>query len=125
MGEPRAHAWAACAVLLAALLAGATDRGYTLRPWSEQIAAVPDALATLSTEQVVLVQSGLYPFTGYESRIKLLTPETLVDPAHAGAAVLLARAINGYPFTREQIAQLASSPGARDLDDGLTVARVR
>jgi uncharacterized membrane protein len=124
VGEPRAHAWAACAVLLAALLAGATDRGYTLRPWSDQIAAVPEALATLSAEQVVLVQSGLYPFSGYESRIKLLTPETLADPAHAGAAVLLARAINGYPFTREQIAQLASSPGARDLDGGLTVARV-
>ena len=124
MGEPRAHAWAACAVLLAALLAGATDRGYTLRPWSEQIAAVPDALATLSTEPVVLVQSGLYPFTGYESRTKLLTPETLADPTHAGVAVLLARAVNGYPFTREQIAQLASSPGARDLAAGLTVARV-
>ena len=123
--EPRAHAAAATAVLLAALAAGATDRGYTLRPWSEQIAAVPDALATLSAEPVVLVQSGLYPFTGYESRIKLLTPETLADPSHAGAAVLLARAINGYPFTREQIADLASGPGGREVEGGLTVARVR
>jgi hypothetical protein len=124
MGEPRAHAVAACAILLAALIAGAADRGYTLRPWSEQIAAVPDALATLHADPVVLVQSGLYPFTGYESRIKLLAPETLADPAHAGAAVLLARQIGGYPFTREQIAQLASSSGAREIGRGLTVTRV-
>jgi hypothetical protein len=123
--EPRAHAVAAATVLLAALLAGATDRGYTLRPWSEQIVAVPSALSTLGAEPVVLVQSGLYPFAGYESRIKLLTPETLADPSHAGAAVLLARAIGGYPFTREQIAELAASPSARHLEHGLTVTRVR
>lgn len=124
VGAPRAHALAASVVLLAALLAGATDRGYTLRPWSGQIAAVPDALEKLSAEPVVLVQSGLYPFAGYESRIKLLTPETLADPTHAGAAVLLARPIGGYPFTREQIAAFASVAGARDLEHGLTLARV-
>ncbi len=123
--EPRAHALAACAVLLSALLAGASDRGYTLRPWSDQIAAVPAALATLSSEPVVLVQSGLYPFAGYESRVKLLTPETLVDPAHVGAGILLARPIGGYPFSREQIAELAAAPDARELVSGLTVVRVR
>jgi uncharacterized membrane protein len=123
--EPRAHVLAACAVLLAALLSGASDRGYTLRPWSDQIAAVPDALATLSSEPVVLVQSGLYPFAGYESRIKLLTPETLADPAHAGAAILLARPIGGYPFTREQIAEMVAAPGTREIAGGLTVVRVR
>jgi hypothetical protein len=74
---------------------------------------------------VVLVQSGLYPFAGYESRIKLLTPETLADPAHVGAAMLLAPTIGAYPFAREQIEELASGASAPESQGGIIVARVK
>jgi hypothetical protein len=49
---------AGAAILLGALLVGG-KRGYSLRPWKPEIAAVPVALARLGDESLVLVQSGL------------------------------------------------------------------
>ena len=97
--QPRRASFAAAAlVLLGALLVGSGNRGYSLRPWRGETVAVADALARLAGEPIVLVQSGLYPHASYDARVQLLTPETLLSPQHAGAAVLIAPKAGAYPF---------------------------
>jgi hypothetical protein len=108
--EGRAQVAAATVVLLGAILVGVGNRGYSLRPWKAEVADVPEAVSQLRGEPVVLVQSGLFPHAGYDERLKLLTPETLRDPRHEGAAVLLAPTIGAYPFTREEMAALLTLP---------------
>jgi Predicted membrane protein (DUF2079) len=70
----RAERAASVAVLLGALLVGSGHRGYSLRPWKAEVAAVPEAVAALAGEQTVLVQSGLFPHAGYDERFELSAP---------------------------------------------------
>jgi hypothetical protein len=99
-------------------------RGYSLRPWKAEIAAVPRALELLANERTILVQSGLYPHAGYESRIKLLTPRTLRDPANADAAALIAPRVSFYPFRRRAVGCLMQLPVIAPMPDGLMAVRV-
>ena len=115
---------AAAAVLLGPLLVGSGHRGYSLRPWKTEIAAVPLAVTQLADEPRVLVQSGLFPHAGYDERFQLLTPETLGDPRNAGAVLLLARRIGAYPFFDEEVERLSRLPAVRDLPGGLTAVRL-
>ena len=120
------HAQLAAAgiVLLGALLVGSWHRGYSLRPWKAEIAAVPDALALLSGEPIVLVQSGLFPHAGYDERFKLLTPETLTDPRHKRAAVILARHVGAYPFEKEDLADFTELTPIRSMPGGIVAVRL-
>ncbi len=115
---------ASAAIVLGALLGGMSDAGYSLRPWKAEIAAVPAALVQLAGEPIVLVQSGLYPHAGYESRIQLLTPDTLANPRNAGAAVLLAPAVSAWPFRKEELDSLAHLAPIRAMPRGLIAVRV-
>lgn len=116
----RAELAGAGVVLLGALLVGF---GYSLRPWRGEIAAVPDAVARLADERVVLVQSGLYPHAGYDARIQLLTPETLHSPRYAGAAVLIAPMISAYPFQSDDLDGLRRLQPIRVMPAGLLAVR--
>ena len=118
-GVTRRTPTAAGAVLLGALAVGSGDRGYSLRPWRAEVAALPAALATLDAEPVVLVQSGLYPHAGYDPRLQLLTHETLAHPDSAGAPVLIAPALGAYPLTRDEIARLGQWRRAAGTPAGL------
>jgi hypothetical protein len=122
--EGRAQLAAAALVLLGSLLVGSWNRGYSLRPWKAEVAAVPGALALLSSEPVVLVQSGLFPHAGYDERFKLLTPETLSDPRHVGVAVLLAGRVGAYPFDKEDLSNLRRLAPIRAMPEGLVAVRL-
>jgi hypothetical protein len=115
---------AAGVILLGALLVGSGDRGYSLRPWKREIAAVPVAVARLADESVMLVQSGLYPHAGYDERIRLLTRETLQDPRNAGAAILAVRGVNAYPLQPWELVPLTKLPPIRPMPGGLLAARL-
>jgi hypothetical protein len=119
----RARVVASFAIVCGALLAGITNAGYSLRPWKREVAAVPRILATLARERAVLVQSGLYPHAGYESRVQLLTKDTLRDPQYAGAAILLAPRVSGYPLTPDELAALSRFPVVTSTPDGVLVVR--
>ena len=119
----RARLMAAALILLGAVLVGSGNRGYSLRPWRAEIAAVPDALSRLADERVVLVQSGLYPHAGYDERIQLLTPATLQDPHYAGAAVLMAPMIGAYPFDPHDLGSLHQLSPIRAMPGGLLAVR--
>jgi uncharacterized membrane protein len=123
----RAQLAAAGLVLLGALLVGSGRGGYSLRPWRAEIAAMPEAVGRLGNEPLVLVQSGLYPHAGYDPRFQLLTPETLRDPRHAGAVLLLARRISAFPFSfadRGELAALRELPPVQPMPDGLFAVRL-
>jgi uncharacterized membrane protein len=115
---------AAVAVLLGPLLVGSGHRGYSLRPWKPETAAVKDALTQLGPEPRVLVQSGLFPHAGYDERFQLLTPETLGDPRNAGAVLLLARGIGAYPFFGAEMDRISRFPSAGAVPGGLLAVRV-
>jgi uncharacterized membrane protein len=119
----RARIAAAAIVLLGALLVGSGDRGYSLRPWKAEVAAVPGALASFSAEPVVLIQSGLFPHAGYDTRFRLLTPDTLIE--HPGAPILLAPRVNGYPFEAREIELLAYSASVQPMAHGLLAVAAR
>jgi len=110
-------------ILAGALLVGSGNGGYSLQPWRSEIAAVPEALTHLAGERVVLVQSSLYPHTGYDRRIQLLTPSTLRDPTHAGAAVLVAPAMGTYPFEIDDILRISQLPTIHAIR-GLIAVRI-
>jgi len=114
---------AAALILMGALLVGSGTRGYSLRPWKAEIAAVPDALQQLADERVVLVQSGLYPHAGYDTRIQLLTPDTLRSPRYAGAAVLIARTVGAFPFRIDELDGLSRLPPICAMPSGLLAVR--
>ena len=121
--EDRAQLAAAVFVLSGALLVGAGGRGYTLRPWKPEVAAVPAAVESLRNEPVLLVQSGLYPHAGYEGRVKLLTRESL--EANPGAAVLMSPRVHAYPMVREDIEALLALPAIGALPGGLSAVRAK
>jgi uncharacterized membrane protein len=106
----RARALASVVIVFGALVAGISDAGYSLRPWKEEISALPAFLRTLGGGQPLLVQSGLYPHAGYASRIQLLTTETLNDPKYVGATVVLAPGLSGYPLTTLDLQKLGQLP---------------
>jgi uncharacterized membrane protein len=106
----RARAVAGAAIVIGALLGGISSAGYSLRPWKAQVSAVPAFLRALDGGQTVLVQSGLYPHAGYASRLQLLTTETLKDKRYAGAVVVLAPGLTGYPLTDVDLEALARLP---------------
>ena len=114
---------AAALILAGALLVGSGNGGYSLQPWRSEIAAVPEALTHLAAERVVLVQSSLYPHTGYDARIQLLTPSALHDPRHAGAAVLVAPAMGTYPFEVDDILRISQLPTIHSIH-GLIAVRM-
>lgn len=116
----RAVPAAAAIVVLAALVAG---RGYALRPWRTEIAAVPRAIELLAEERTVLLQSGLYPHGGYSPRVQLLTPRAMRDPANAGAAIVIARRIEAYPFRRRHMNWLVQQPPIAPMPRGLVAIR--
>jgi len=118
----RPNAAAAALLIAAALLVGSTHAGYSLRPWRPEVSAVRDALATVATEDLVLVQSSLYPHAGYSPRVQLLTQDMLADPHRGGAVLLLAPALSSYPLNPATIATLAAGPKVLS-GDGLIVTR--
>jgi len=120
----RAERAASVAVLLGALLVGSGHRGYSLRPWKAEVAAVPEALAALAGEQTVLVQSGLFPHAGYDERFELLTPETLNNRRNLGAVLLLSRHVGAYPFTPFDVDRLGQFAPAGAMPGGLVAVRL-
>jgi uncharacterized membrane protein len=119
----RARVAAPVLIISGALLSGITDAGYSLRPWKPEVAAVPRILDTLEQERAVLVQSGLYPHAGYASQVQLLTHDTLRDPQYAGAAIVLAPRLSGYPLTPDELATLSRWPSITSTPDGVLVVR--
>ncbi len=117
----RAEVAAAGLVLASALAVGL---GYSLRPWKPEVRHVTDALARIPDGSVVLVQSGLYPHAGYEDRFRLLAPHSLRDPRHAGAVLLLAPEVSGYPFARDERDCLAALPTLGGMPAGLVAVRL-
>jgi uncharacterized membrane protein len=115
---------AAAAVLLGPLLVGSGHRGYSLRPWRTEIAAVPQAVAHLAGEPRVLVLSGLFPHAGYDERFQLLTPQTLDDPRNAGAVLLIAPRVGGYPFAGHEVGWLSHLPTVGAVPGGLVAVRL-
>jgi uncharacterized membrane protein len=124
-GGGRARALAAAMILVAALLAGASNAGYSLRPWKAQVAAVPRMLRDLSAERLVLVQSALYPHAGYEERVQLLTLDSLRDPRYAGAALLLAPGLSAYPLSDAELSGLTRLRVVAESPEGLLVVRAQ
>ena len=118
--DASAQLGAALVVFLAALVVYGDRAGYSLRPWRGEVAATPRVVESLSTEGTILVQSALYPHAGYDARVVLLTRETLRDPKYVGAPILLAPALNAYPFSKGELNDLAGQ--AREVD-GILVAR--
>lgn len=121
--ETAARIAAAAVVFFAALLVYGDRAGYSLRPWRSEVGATPRVIASLASEPVVLVQSALYPHAGYDSRVVLLTRETLADPAFSGAATLLAPALNAYPFERGELDGLAARGQPTPGSGGIIVVR--
>ena len=93
-------------------------------PGGRRSPRVPAAVAELSAEPVVFVQSGLYTRAGYQSRVRLLTPQAVRDPANAGAVALVAPDINAYPLTRNDVSDLARLDSSRSLGSGLFAVRL-
>jgi len=125
--EARAQALAAGAMVLGAILVGSWHRGYSLRPWKAEIAAVSESLAAFPHEKTVLVQSGLFPHAGYDERFKLLTPETLGDPANDGVPLILAPRVGAYPFRKSEVAEIVRRSGSSVSKSGIvttTVSRI-
>lgn len=117
----RAEVIAASLVVASALSVGL---GYSLRPWKPEVRQVAHAIERLPDEDVVLVQSGLYPHAGYEARVKLLAPHSLRDPRHAGAILLLAPNVSAYPFKRDEWDCLAALGSVGGMPSGLVAVRL-
>ncbi len=73
----------------------------------------------------MLVQSGLFPHVGYDQHFRLLTRESLSDAQTVGATVLIAPAINAYPFEWRELAPLAILAPAAPMPEGLVALRLK
>ena len=121
-GAGHARLVASAVIVVGAVLVGSGNRGYSLRPWKAEIAAVPEALAGLGGEKTVLVQSGLFPHAGYSERLQLLTRRRSRTP-QCRAAVLLARHVGAHPFRPADLAPLLQLPPIRTMSHGLLAVR--
>jgi Predicted membrane protein (DUF2079) len=121
--ERTARLTASVIVLLAAIVIYGDRAGYSLRPWKPEIRATPGVMRALAAEPAVLVQSGLYPHAGYDTRTVLLTPETLRDPQYAGAAVVIAPRVSAYPFRPGELDPLLRLPALPESARGVVVVR--
>lgn len=117
----QAEAIAALIVVVSGLSVGL---GYSLRPWKPALGEVRTAIETLRSNEVVLVQSGLYPHAGYDAAVRLLAPHSLRDAKHAGAAILLAPAVSMYPFARSEWDCLTTLPAIDGMPEGLLAVRL-
>jgi uncharacterized membrane protein len=122
MNKNKARVIAAGLIVSGSLLPSISTNGYSLRPWRPEIGELSAVLTQLNGERTVLVQSGLYPHAGYDSRIQLLTKESLADPRYAGAAIVLAPAMSAYPMDAE-LDSLAQRPAILATAEGLVVVR--
>jgi uncharacterized membrane protein len=121
--EAPARIAAAATVGLAALLVYGDRAGYSLRPWRPEVSAARRVVERLGSERVVLVQSALYPHTGYDPRVVMLTRETLHDGRYRGAATLLAPGLNAYPFAKGELGALAAGGQSAAADGGIVIVR--
>jgi hypothetical protein len=71
----------------------------------------------------VLVQSELYPHAGYDSRVQMLTPETLSSARYEEAAILLAPMIGAYLVDSDDLNRLRQLPPIRPMPEGLLAVR--
>jgi uncharacterized membrane protein len=125
MSSARGHVMAAATLVFGALVVGSTTEGYSLRPWKAPLREVPAAIRAVPDSQLVLVQSGLYPFAGYQSRVQLLTPETRAQAAGTSTVLLVSPLVSAYPFSREEHDDLLDLPRVQaNLPDGLIAVRV-
>jgi uncharacterized membrane protein len=111
---------AAAVLVIGTLLIGF---GYSLRPWRTVNPAVSDSLELLSGEPFVLVQSELYPHAGYDSRVQMLTPETLLSARYEEAAILLAPTIGAYLVDSDDLNRLRQLPPIRPMPQELLAVR--
>jgi uncharacterized membrane protein len=123
MNRDKARAIAAAAIVAGSLLPSISTGGYSLRPWRPEIGELATVLQQLKNDPAVLVQSGLYPHAGYDSRVQLLTKESLVDARYAGAAIVLAPALSGYPMDARDLSALTERPAIRSTPPGIVVVR--
>jgi hypothetical protein len=114
----------AATLLLGALLVGSGNRGYSLRPLGAPDLCRTRGARAARSRALVLVQSGLYPHAGYDKRFQLLTAETLHDPRHAGAAILLAHGVGAYPFKPRDLDALRQGPHIGPMPGGLAAVRL-
>lgn len=119
----KARVIAAALVVTGSLVPSLSSSGYSLRPWRSEIRELPSVLRELSAERTVLVQSGLYPHAGYDVRIQLLTNESLADPRYAGAAIVLAPALNAFPMEETVLNGLARQPAIVSAEKGVLAVR--
>ena len=119
----RARAAAAAALVAGALLGGVTNAGYSLRPWKPEITALPALLDSLGPNQIVLIQSGLYPHAGYAANRQLLTEISLNDPRYAGAVLVLTRRVTAYPLTPADTEPLYALPAIARTSSGLVAVQ--
>ena len=121
--EASARIAAAAVVFLAAVLVYGDRAGYSLRPWRPEVAAAPRVVERLASEPAILVQSALYPHTGYDPRVVLLTRETLSQAQYRGAATLLAPGLNAYPFAKGELDAWTAGAQHITADRGIVVVR--
>ena len=122
MNKNKARVIGAGLIVAGSLLPSISTGGYSLRPWRPEIGELSAVLAQLTGERTVLVQSALYPHAGYDSRVQLLTKESLADARYAGAAVVIAPAMSAYPMDAE-LNSLAQRPAILSTGTGLVVIR--
>jgi hypothetical protein len=122
---PCPNVWTATVITAGALLVFGTRAGYVLRPWNADVAAVPELLASLEQERLILVDSNLYPHAGYAARVQLLTPDTLYAKESEGAAIVLTNQRDAYPFTGDDLHEVRRYPSVVDASGTLLVVRNR
>jgi hypothetical protein len=119
----KARVIGAAAIVAGSLLPSISTAGYSLRPWRPEVSDVSAVLKQLAGERSVLVQSGLYPHAGYDSRVQLLTKDSLADARYAGAAIVLAPAMSAYPMDKGEYDELRQRPAILATPTGILVIR--
>lgn len=117
--QGRVRIAAGTVIVVGALMGGMSNSGYSIRPWKPEVTAVPDVLKGLGRNQAILVQGGLYPHAGYDSRIQLLTKYTLNDSRYSRAVLLLAPGVSAYPLLSGDLAPLFGMPVIAQTPSGL------